>query len=262
MKDLVADARSGDQFYLHFSGHGCQLADGVGDEEDGWDECILTCDHEIISDDDLNKLLVAPLPVGSTFVSIFDSCHSGTLLDLMHYRCNRVHVPWVNKGARKYIITGQETRKQAEYIHSLGDTESTDSNTILVPTIQASGKPMFCTGRCREELERDVELKAQADVVSLSANCTEDHQLSWGNAYGSSMTEALIKVLRNDPHSSLKHVLTSISHELHVDSRGYKDTVNKITIESKSSGKSLLDNFQNPQLSSHRPLDMNRPLLL
>ena len=60
MKDLVADARSGDQFYLHclspthdllsyrassfstflVSGHGSQLADVNGDEEDGWDECM------------------------------------------------------------------------------------------------------------------------------------------------------------------------------------------------------------------------------
>ena len=88
MKDLVADARSGDQFYLHcqslahtnilyvtscfmfflVSGHGSQLPDDNGDEEDGSDECmsilyslliadwlsligILTCDHEIILDD-------------------------------------------------------------------------------------------------------------------------------------------------------------------------------------------------------------------
>lgn len=32
---------------------------------------------------------------------MFDSCHSGTLLDLKHFRCNRVYVPWLNKGNRR-----------------------------------------------------------------------------------------------------------------------------------------------------------------
>ena len=46
------------------------------------------------------------------------------------------------------------------------------------------------------------------------------------------------------------------SHELHIDYRGYKDAVNKITIKSKAEGKSLLErrtvemnNFQNPQVN-------------
>ena len=34
--------------------------------------------------------MVEPLPVGVCLTAIFDSCHSGTLLDLDHYRCNEV----------------------------------------------------------------------------------------------------------------------------------------------------------------------------
>jgi hypothetical protein len=36
----------------------------------------------MITDDDLHKIMVAPLPQGCRFIAIFDSCHSGTVLDL------------------------------------------------------------------------------------------------------------------------------------------------------------------------------------
>ena len=163
----------------------------------------------------------------------------------MHYRCNRVYVPWVNKGVRRtafirniiskskfhHIIVWyfgrvfKHDRKlvsvecscyQAEFIHAgLVFTEITDnSNTIQVPVIHVSEEPaatessrlpdkvslvppsvphlarhpplsitthlfsssatpimysissphpIYCTGRCREDPESDVKLKA--DVV-------------------------------------------------------------------------------------------------
>jgi hypothetical protein len=33
--------------------------------------------------------------------AIFDTCHSGTMLDLPHYHCNDVYVPWISKGNRR-----------------------------------------------------------------------------------------------------------------------------------------------------------------
>lgn len=33
--------------------------------------------------------------------AIFDCCHAGTLLDLPHYHCNAVYVPWISKGERR-----------------------------------------------------------------------------------------------------------------------------------------------------------------
>lgn len=35
------------------------------------------------------------------FQAILDTCHSGTLLDLPHYHCNNVYVPWQSKGERR-----------------------------------------------------------------------------------------------------------------------------------------------------------------
>ncbi len=68
---------------------------------------------------ELKEILVDPLPVGCTLLvgsslvlrpfsyphsvvqAILDTCHSGTLLDLPHYHCNSVYVPWQSKGERR-----------------------------------------------------------------------------------------------------------------------------------------------------------------
>ena len=47
----------------------------------------------VIFDNELRKRLVDPLPVGAYLTAIFDSCHSGTRLDLDHYLCNNIYHP-------------------------------------------------------------------------------------------------------------------------------------------------------------------------
>ncbi|KAJ3094293.1 Ca(2+)-dependent cysteine protease [Phlyctochytrium planicorne] len=82
---LVRDAAPGDHFFLHYSGHGGSVADKDNDEDDGKDETIYPLDHAStgqITDDDLHKLVADPLPEGAQLIAIFDSCHSGSVLDL------------------------------------------------------------------------------------------------------------------------------------------------------------------------------------
>ncbi|KAJ1550690.1 Ca(2+)-dependent cysteine protease, partial [Cladochytrium tenue] len=82
---LVAGARPGDHFFLHYSGHGGSMPDDNGDEEDGQDETVLPVDWETagqMRDDELHAALCEPLPAGAFLTCIFDCCHSGTMLDL------------------------------------------------------------------------------------------------------------------------------------------------------------------------------------
>jgi len=84
-RNLVKTAKDGDVVYLHYSGHGVKLADDDGDEEDGFDECLVPLDFQtkgIIRDDDLLKILVKPMAEGVFVTSIMDCCHSGSILDL------------------------------------------------------------------------------------------------------------------------------------------------------------------------------------
>lgn len=56
-----------------------------GDEDDGVDEVIYPVDHKEaghIVDDEMHSIMVKPLLPGVRLTAIFDSCHSGTALDL------------------------------------------------------------------------------------------------------------------------------------------------------------------------------------
>lgn len=66
-------------------GHGGQTQDLDGDEEDGYDEVIYPVDFRQvghITDDEMHRIMVQPLQAGVRLTAIFDSCHSGTALDL------------------------------------------------------------------------------------------------------------------------------------------------------------------------------------
>ncbi|PCH35040.1 hypothetical protein WOLCODRAFT_165981 [Wolfiporia cocos MD-104 SS10] len=108
IRRLVQGAQPGDHFVFLFSGHSDQIVCLEHSEEDGQDEVILPMDHggledrdKLIVDNDIRKLLVDPLPAGAYLTAILDSCHSGTLLDLKHYRCNAIYLPWISNGERR-----------------------------------------------------------------------------------------------------------------------------------------------------------------
>ncbi|KAJ7268509.1 caspase domain-containing protein [Mycena rebaudengoi] len=100
MRWLVRDAHMHDALFFHYSGHGGQTPDLDGDEVDGYDEVIYPVDYKRnghIVDDEMNVLMVKPLPTGCRLTAVFDSCHSGTVLDLpyiysSHGRLKGTHV--------------------------------------------------------------------------------------------------------------------------------------------------------------------------
>lgn len=82
---LVKDARPNDSLFFHYSGHGGQTKDLDGDEDDGYDEVIYPVDFRTaghIVDDEMHRIMVASLQPGVRLTAIFDSCHSGSALDL------------------------------------------------------------------------------------------------------------------------------------------------------------------------------------
>jgi hypothetical protein len=85
---LVRDLRPGDTAYVHYSGHGGLTVDVSGDEESGQDSCIYpvteTGSIEMITDDELGRVLVSRVPRGATCTVVLDCCHSGTCLDLRY----------------------------------------------------------------------------------------------------------------------------------------------------------------------------------
>ncbi|KAK4769180.1 hypothetical protein SAY86_027330 [Trapa natans] len=86
---LVHGVQPGDSLVFHYSGHGSKEADEDMDEIDGYDECICPVDYKKagkILDDEINSILVRPLPRDARLLALIDSCYSGTVLDL-HFLC-------------------------------------------------------------------------------------------------------------------------------------------------------------------------------
>jgi len=81
---LLTNSTSGDSLFFHFSGHGTNTIDRNKDELDGRDETICACDFNNISDDELNNIIQLYLKPGVTLFALFDSCFSGTVLDLKY----------------------------------------------------------------------------------------------------------------------------------------------------------------------------------
>lgn len=90
---LTSHVRPGDIAYIHFSGHGQQVTDLDGDEEDGFDEAWIPYDAKKVYeagvyegqnhliDDELNTLLSKlRVRIGSKgkIIVVADACHSGS----------------------------------------------------------------------------------------------------------------------------------------------------------------------------------------
>lgn len=84
LKNLIVNAKSGDILFFQFSGHGSWSYDNNGDETDRRDEMIVSSDLQYILDDELKSVLQNNMKDGVTLIGLFDSCHSGTILDLKY----------------------------------------------------------------------------------------------------------------------------------------------------------------------------------
>ncbi|CAA7062082.1 unnamed protein product [Microthlaspi erraticum] len=79
--NLVESADSGDVLVVHYSGHGTRLPAETGEDDDtGYDECIVPCDMNLITDDEFREI-VEKMPKDAHITIISDSCHSGGLID-------------------------------------------------------------------------------------------------------------------------------------------------------------------------------------
>ncbi|QRV92286.1 ICE-like protease (caspase) p20 domain protein [Ceratobasidium sp. AG-Ba] len=220
---LVKDAKPDDSLFFHYSGHGGQTKDMDGDEVDGYDEVIYPVDFEEkghIVDDDMHAIMVRPLPPGCRLTAIFDSCHSGSALDLPYVYSTEGKIKEPNlllEAGMGLLGVG------LSYVRG-------ESNGILK---DLGG--LLKTAVANKKTERYARLTrtSPADVISWSG--CKDSQLSAESAESEevtgAMSSAFIKVLQQRPQQSYQELLNSIRHVLRND---YE---------------------QKPQLASSHPMD-------
>jgi len=82
LKNLVNDSENLTEILVHYSGHGSQMLDTTGEEEDGMDEVLVPIDYKtsgFIVDKEIYQIIKNSK---CKTVLIFDCCHSGTICDL------------------------------------------------------------------------------------------------------------------------------------------------------------------------------------
>jgi len=236
MKWLSKDAKPGDSLFFHYSGHGGTTRDKDNDEVDGFDESILPCDYLTngqIVDDVIYETLVAPLPRGCRLTAIFDSCHSGTVMDLPYtYQCqSKVEV--IENDVRKEIF-----KKAISVVGSLIQGNPAAIATALMSIFDGS-----LTSNTNPQQQQAIieKRKHDADVIQFSG--CRDNQTSAdaniNNVSTGAMSYALITVLNQNPNITYSQLLTQI-RQIMKDKRF----------------------SQIPQLSASHPMNMNAQFIL
>ena len=83
-KNLLVNSKEGDLLFFLYSGHGSYVLDRNKDETDGYDELIVSCDLQGILDDEFKSMIQTFLKPKVTLFAMFDSCFSGSVLDLKY----------------------------------------------------------------------------------------------------------------------------------------------------------------------------------
>jgi len=231
MNWLVKDAQPGDSLVFHYSGHGQSVVDKIGDELDGFDESILPCDYTKkgrIIDDEIYQLLVEPLPQGCKLTTIFDCCHSGTIMDLPYtYQCPS-HVEVIENDLRKAIF-----KKTKEVVHSIIGGDPDEIAKSLKSIFDGSIRRTAINGTNPETIRR---LQSNGEVIQFSG-CRDDQKsvdVKMGDIVTGAMSHYLIKLLSKDREYTYFELLSGIRQYL--------------------AGKKF---SQIPQLSSTRPIGYN-----
>ncbi|OLL26047.1 Metacaspase-1A, partial [Neolecta irregularis DAH-3] len=234
---LVNDARPNDSLFFHYSGHGGQTEDLDGDEDDGFDEVIYSMDFKATShivDDEMHAIMVSKLPAGCRLTAIFDSCHSGTALDL------------------PFVYSTQGILKEPNMLANAGKTALGAGMSYLKGDMRGvftSVKGLLNSAKGNGAVERARQTKmSHADAIQFSGckgikillahlNNGIDSQTSAdayeaGTATGA-MSWAFREALKKYPQTSYQGLLVAVRNEL----------------QGKYS--------QLPQLSSSHPIDTN-----
>lgn len=231
MRWLVKDARPNDSLFFHYSGHGGQTKDLDGDEEDGYDEVIYPLDYKMTShivDDDMFGIMVSGLPAGCRLTAIFDSCHSGSALDLPYVYSTegKIKEPNVAAGAAKGLMSTLSSFQR----NDVGGMISGVTNLVKV----ASG------GTQKAGQYAKATRTSPADAISWSgckdSQTSADAQIGGRNT--GAMSDAFLTALQRNPNPSYQELLVDIRRVL----------------SSKYS--------QKPQLSSSHPIDTNLKFIL
>jgi len=153
LKSLALQSSNLEELWIHYSGHGSQIRDMNGDEDDKLDEILIPIDYQtkgIIVDDELLSIIKT---IKCRTILLFDSCHSGTVCDL----------PWLfeYKSSNSYMRTQPNktvlTNPNIFMFSGCKDTQSS-FDTYSIESKQAVGAFTYIFIDCLRKANHNREL--------------------------------------------------------------------------------------------------------
>lgn len=105
-KKLLVNSVPGDLLFFLYSGHGSYILDKNNDEKDGYDELIVSSDLKGILDDEFKKIIQENLKKDVTLFTMFDSCFSGSVLDLRYQYMDSLNYDNYTENSKDAITIG------------------------------------------------------------------------------------------------------------------------------------------------------------
>jgi len=209
------------------------------------DECLIAMDGEIIKDDVLREHLIDSLPATCYMTAVLDACHSASLLDLEHFRCNRDSrqrrdiLRWrtMDTSSRRTIyqltdkkgITSRRTSIQPLINASFNNSPRVLAKSPSMDSTQANGASCLDTiEQCESPIQMTTlkspvrvcngfcplpgtKRRKMAKVVCISS--CKDYQRTWEVPGGLSLTQTLIKKCSKDPYPLLADLMFHVKCE-------------------------------------------------
>jgi len=124
--NLLTTSVSGDLIFFLFSGHGGTYVDKNNDEYNTKDdEIIFGADLVYISDDILKSIIAKNLKPNVTLFALFDSCNSGSVLDLRYQ-----YIDTINNNNYIENMKASETKGNVIMIAGCSDTQTSETANI------------------------------------------------------------------------------------------------------------------------------------
>ncbi|KAL0736839.1 hypothetical protein Bca4012_013049 [Brassica carinata] len=145
LSELVGSASSGDVLFVHYSGHGVRLPPETDEDDNtGFDECIVPCDMNNITDDEIREI-VDKVPEDCSITIVSDSCHSGGLID-----ATKEQIGDSTKKAGKAVKTKEIEQDVRNGVHVVNRSLSLQSMINMLK--QETGKSDIEAGNIRRSL--------------------------------------------------------------------------------------------------------------
>jgi hypothetical protein len=167
-KNLLINSKAGDLLFFLYSGHGSYTQDKNGDETTGYDQMIVPLDLDAIVDDELKSIIQLNLKPNVTLFAMFDSCFSGSVLDLkyqyidsLNYDNYTEHDKQCDTPGNVFMISGC-----TDYQTSADSTFNNTANGAMTWCLLESLKQKpNCTWRELLKLMRDVLKSSQYEQI-------------------------------------------------------------------------------------------------